>query len=212
MEDETGTAPAAESNLNPTPASTEAGPLVQVTFQKDPNRKTKYLEAEPKALGCTQILLAVFLINFGLINYGLINEELRIAEIVNGIFPIIAGSVAIAAQNLKLPILRSCLVLQVFSCISCSITFLFTISDFLSRKIYDHGCAYFEEENNGTYVGLCRMLAGAEEHYSAEAIVVLVTLIAISATLAAYCCKVIQCCSPVSHMPVITVNAPPASE
>ena len=41
---------------------------------------------------------------------------------------------------------------------------------------------------------------GAEEHYSAEAIVVLVTLIAISATLAAYCCKVIQCCSPVSHM------------
>ena len=93
-----------------------------MTFQKDPNRKTKYLEAEPKALGvcftvllyntktalyhyrilpgqlfihnlcvcafdqCTQILLAVFLINLCLINYGLINEELRIAEIVNGIF------------------------------------------------------------------------------------------------------------------------------
>ncbi|KAM9834178.1 uncharacterized protein ACBT44_010468 [Syngnathus typhle] len=33
------------------PESSTQNPLVSVTFQRDPNRKQKYLEAEPKALG-----------------------------------------------------------------------------------------------------------------------------------------------------------------
>ncbi|XP_048092110.1 uncharacterized protein LOC125289374 isoform X6 [Alosa alosa] len=111
-----------ESNPNSSSASSNAGPLVQVTFQKDPNRKKKYLESEPKALGV-----------------------------------IIAGSVAIAAQNLSLH-------------------------------------------------------TQVEDHYSAEIKVVMATILGISITLATYCCKVIQCCSPAGFMPVITVNAPPAPE
>ncbi|MEQ2241295.1 hypothetical protein ILYODFUR_023936 [Ilyodon furcidens] len=37
-------------------------PLVAVTFQRNANRKEKYLEAEPKALGITQICLSVYTI------------------------------------------------------------------------------------------------------------------------------------------------------
>ncbi|XP_041926524.1 uncharacterized protein LOC121690163 isoform X2 [Alosa sapidissima] len=143
-----------ESNPNSSSASSNAGPLVQVTFQKDPNRKKKYLESEPKALGCTQIVLAFFLVNAGLLNW---SPGWSTMEIINGIFVIIAGSVAIAAQNLSLH-------------------------------------------------------TQVEDHYSAEIKVVMATILGISITLATYCCKVIQCCSPAGFMPVITVNAPPAPE
>lgn len=41
---------------------------------------------------------------------------------------------------------------------------------------------------------------GATSHFSAEIIVLEVALFAISATLAAYCCKVVNCCSPAPKM------------
>ncbi|XP_041922194.1 uncharacterized protein LOC121685638 isoform X3 [Alosa sapidissima] len=166
-----------ESNPNSSSASSNAGPLVQVTFQKDPNRKKKYLESEPKALG-----------------------------------PIIAGSVAIAAQNLSLRTFRACLGLQVFTSIICGVTLLCMLG--MLEDMHHHDpCRYWTyDEVNGTVYEACTMLLQVEDHYSAGTKVVLATILGISITLAAYCCKVIQCCSPAGFMPVITVNAPPAPE
>ncbi|XP_048092107.1 uncharacterized protein LOC125289374 isoform X3 [Alosa alosa] len=166
-----------ESNPNSSSASSNAGPLVQVTFQKDPNRKKKYLESEPKALGV-----------------------------------IIAGSVAIAAQNLSLHTLRACLGLQVFTSITCGVTFLCMLG--LSVHVHSYeDCRYLtHDEVNRAVHEACTMLLQVEDHYSAEIKVVMATILGISITLATYCCKVIQCCSPAGFMPVITVNAPPAPE
>ncbi|XP_048125914.1 uncharacterized protein LOC125311685 isoform X1 [Alosa alosa] len=198
-----------ESNPNSSSASSNAGPLVQVTFQKDPNRKKKYLESEPKALGCTQIVLAFFLVNAGLLNGSLWWSTV---EIINGIFPIIAGSVAIAAQNLSLRTFRACLGLQVFTSIICGVTLLCMLG--MLEDMHHHDpCRYWTyDEVNGTVYEACTMLLQVEDHYSAGTKVVLATILGISITLAAYCCKVIQCCSPAGFMPVITVNAPPAPE
>ncbi|XP_062372749.1 uncharacterized protein LOC134060150 [Sardina pilchardus] len=198
----------AESYPNSSSASSDAGPLVQVSFQKDPNRKRKYLESEPKALGCTQIVLAIFLVNAGFLNG---TTWLSVMEILNGIFPIIAGSVAIAAQNLSLPALRGCLGLQIFTSIACGITFLCRLTQLEDMHYYE--CRFMSYELNGTvHHKACTMLLQAEDHYSAEIKVVMTAVIGISITLAAYCCKVIQCCSPASFTPVITVSAPPPPE
>ncbi|KAG5261020.1 hypothetical protein AALO_G00299080 [Alosa alosa] len=198
-----------ESNPNSSSASSNAGPLVQVTFQKDPNRKKKYLESEPKALGCTQIVLAFFLVNAGLLNW---SPGWSTMEIINGIFVIIAGSVAIAAQNLSLHTLRACLGLQVFTSITCGVTFLCMLG--LSVHVHSYeDCRYLtHDEVNRAVHEACTMLLQVEDHYSAEIKVVMATILGISITLATYCCKVIQCCSPAGFMPVITVNAPPAPE
>ncbi|KAG5266654.1 hypothetical protein AALO_G00234650 [Alosa alosa] len=186
-----------ESNPNSSSASSNAGPLVQVTFQKDPNRKKKYLESEPKALGCTQIVLAFFLVNAGLLNGSLWWSTV---EIINGIFPIIAGSVAIAAQNLSLRTFRACLGLQVFTSIICGVTLLCMLG--MLEDMHHHDpCRYWTyDEVNGTVYEACTMLLQVEDHYSAGTKVVLATILGISITLAAYCCKVIQCCSPAGFM------------
>lgn len=202
MEGEIDTAHATPLNQNPA-----SGPLVQVTFQKDPNRKTKYLESEPKALGCAQILLAVFLINVGILDDP---SWISITEIINGIFPILAGSVAIAAQNLSLPRLKACLGLQVVTTITCSLTFLITTIEHVDL-LRHRECRFRTFQNDSKFNEACSMSWYAEKHYNAEGKLVLVTVLAISVTLAVYCCKVIQCCSPASLTPVIIVNAPPAS-
>ncbi|CDQ92090.1 unnamed protein product [Oncorhynchus mykiss] len=49
-------------------------------------------------------------------------------------------------------------------------------------------------------------------HYFAELVLIQTALIAIAVTLAAYCCKVINCCSPGQRMPVIKVQVPPAQQ
>ncbi|XP_022518722.2 uncharacterized protein LOC111189325 isoform X2 [Astyanax mexicanus] len=133
----------------------ETGALVEVTFQKDPNQELKYLEAEPKALGVTQISLSLFLICISITS---LKKSVYTAQIVLcglSTVGIIAGSVAIAAQSLRLP-----------------------------KIAYDH------------VKGLEMLALGAQ--------------IAISATLSAFCCKVIQCCSPRSSIPIIVLNAPSA--
>ncbi|ROL45650.1 hypothetical protein DPX16_17766 [Anabarilius grahami] len=107
------------------------------------------------ALLVTQIALAVFL-SFGILLF-YVNGMSTIADAVSGgtsVIIIIAGRLAIAAQNLHLP-------------------------------------------------------TTGFENYLALQKLVLSVQIALSATLAAYCCKVIQCCCPTSSMPVITVNRLP---
>ncbi|KAK3546398.1 hypothetical protein QTP70_026287 [Hemibagrus guttatus] len=136
----------------------ETGALVEVKFEKNPYQTQKYLEAEPKALGVTQIMLALFYLSVLYLNWEFHYSQTPVI-ISASLSPasIIAGSVAIAAQNLRLPT---------------SIT----------------------------------------EHITGIQMLVQATQIALSATLAAFCCKVIQCCSPKSNVPVIVVNTPPAPQ
>uniref|UniRef100_A0A8C1G7K1 Uncharacterized protein n=1 Tax=Cyprinus carpio TaxID=7962 RepID=A0A8C1G7K1_CYPCA len=89
---------------------------MEVTFQKNPSQKYKYLEAEPKILGVTEIALTVFCNN---------NVEFLIG--------IISGSVAIAAQKLHLPTLKACLGMQVVTCVAYTFCLLETFVEPYAR-------------------------------------------------------------------------------
>ncbi|KAM6894452.1 uncharacterized protein PEZ65_022130 isoform 2-T2 [Lycodopsis pacificus] len=134
-------------------------PLVAVSFQRNVHRKEKYLEAEPKALGITQIGLSVFQITCVAVflSKGLSDEQADIPFFISSLLLIIAGSLAVAARNLHLP-------------------------------------------------------TSTNSHFFAEVVVIQAALFAISVTLAAYCCKVVNCCSPAPKMPVITVHVPPVQQ
>nr|XP_057924064.1 uncharacterized protein LOC131125976 [Doryrhamphus excisus] len=192
----------AESNQNP---------LMTVTFQRDTNRKQKYLEAEPKALGITQIAMSLFQIAstsvFHHQNLGL--NETDIPFIVLSLLVVIAGSVAIAAKNLHLPTLRGCLAMQILACIAS----LFNIICLLiNLDQYATQCWHYYSGNLTTYLDDCRVLERTRTHLFAESILIQVTLFTISATLAAYCCKVVNCCAPPPKVPVITLQTQPAEQ
>ncbi|XP_067379154.1 membrane-spanning 4-domains subfamily A member 4D-like isoform X2 [Channa argus] len=140
-------------------SSPAQSPLVAVSFQRNINRKQKFLEAEPKALGITQIGLNLFNILSASMLLAVDISELshEIPIFISSLLVIIAGSVAIAAQNLQLR-------------------------------------------------------TNARVHLYAESAVMQALLFAISASLAAYCCKVVNCCGPDPKMPVITVQAPPVQQ
>ncbi|KAK7175999.1 hypothetical protein R3I93_000304 [Phoxinus phoxinus] len=185
------------------------GEIVNIRFQKNPNQKHKYLEAEPKILGVTQIAFAVFLTSVTLLLHALVDDKdvviysWTVSAIITSMTILIAGSLAIAAQNLHLPTLKACLGMQVVACLACLICI------FLHFSVYHvlfHLC-WSEEESSPN--SICTHLRIGIENYLALDKLVLAVHIALSATLAAYCCKVIQCCSPVSSVPVITVNRPP---
>nr|XP_061815329.1 membrane-spanning 4-domains subfamily A member 4A-like isoform X2 [Nerophis lumbriciformis]XP_061816009.1 membrane-spanning 4-domains subfamily A member 4A-like isoform X2 [Nerophis lumbriciformis] len=163
-----------ESNQNP---------LVTVSFQRDANRKQKYLEAEPKALGITQIGMSVFQITSTSVfhNLNLGTNEKDITFIILSLLVVIAGSVAIAAKNLHLP-------------------------------TYSTHCWYYSHGNQTSDKSNCHILERTRNHLFAESIIIQVTLLAISITLAAYCCKVVNCCAPAPKMPVITLQTQPAEQ
>lgn len=188
-------------------------PLVTVSFQRDVNRKQKYLEAEPKALGITQIGLSVFQIATGTVFLAkdLSPIHTEIAFFISSLLVIIAGSVAVAAQNLHLPTLRACLGMQIVACgasIVNTIGTLFRLDDisFSCYPYHDYVNVTLHQEET------CQRIVSTHSHLYAECVLIHATLVAISATLAAYCCKVINCCGPASKMPIITVQAPPVQE
>lgn len=179
------------------------GEILDIRFQKNPNQKHKYLEAEPKILGVTQIAFAVFLTSVTLVfvEDHMIIHSWTVSGIITSMTILIAGSLAIAAQNLHLPTLKACLGMQVVACLAC------VICIFIHFSVYDtllYQC-WGEEESSP----ICTHLKIGIENYLALQKLVLAVHIALSATLAAYCCKVIQCCSPESSVPVITINRPP---
>ncbi|CAM4528795.1 unnamed protein product [Leuciscus chuanchicus] len=181
------------------------GEILDIRFQKNPNQKHKYLEAEPKILGVTQIALAVFLTSVTFVLhlddiYRTVDIEGTVGGIITSMTILIAGSLAIAAQNLHLPTLKACLGMQVVACLTGVICIFMHLSVY--QMVLYH--CWSEEESS-----ICTHLRIAVENYRALQKLVLAVHIALSATLAAYCCKVIQCCSPVSSVPVITVNRPP---
>ncbi|KAK2860582.1 hypothetical protein Q7C36_004748 [Tachysurus vachellii] len=185
----------------------ETGNLVELNFQKNPSQAKKYLEAEPKALGVTQIMLSLFFLCAIYLNWNF--HYFYTPAIISASFSspsIIAGSVAIAAQNLHLPTLKACLGMQVVACVFSVFCFLISWGLMLDNSMA-HFC--YEEYHNGTR---CERLLSIYEHISGIEMLVQATQIALSATLAAFCCKVIQCCSPKNNVPVIVVNTPPGPQ
>ncbi|KAJ8338165.1 hypothetical protein SKAU_G00371310, partial [Synaphobranchus kaupii] len=163
----------------------EDGPLVAVTFQKNPRQVQKYLEAEPKALGLTQITLGVlqFSMYLGIFSTEYDSVPSVVMLVVGSLFVIIAGSVAIAAQTLHLPTLKACLGMQVVA----SMASVINIWEAAGLLTYDPCWAY---TFNGTVSqGLCQKVSRGFAHYIAELILINSATLAICVTLAAYCCK-----------------------
>lgn len=200
--------------IGPT-AEGAAEPMVAVTFQRNPHRKQKYLEAMPKALGVTEITLSVHqLCSFTLLSatktyYTAINSIIAIGPVLL----VVAGILALAAQNLHVPTLKACLGMQVVACVF-SVFNLFEILLDWSMLVAVMQCwehSHYMEHYNSTqdYSKTCILIEDALSRYIAVSILVQAALFAISVTLAAYCCKAVNCCSPISRMPVITIQAPP---
>ncbi|XP_059211369.1 uncharacterized protein LOC131990000 isoform X2 [Centropristis striata] len=187
-------------------------PLVALSFQRNANRKQKYLEAEPKALGITQIGLSLFQVICG--GVFLANDLGRmaadIAFFISSALVIIAGSLAIAAKNLHLPTLRACLGMQIFAC---GASIYNMISTLIRIGDGPYFCwHYYDPPNVTEYYEMCQKIESIQTHFFAEGVVIQAALLAISVTLAAYCCKVVNCCSPAPKMPVITVQSLPVQQ
>ncbi|KAK3567407.1 hypothetical protein QTP86_019866, partial [Hemibagrus guttatus] len=177
----------------------ETGALVEVKFEKNPYQTQKYLEAEPKALGVTQIMLALFYLSVLYLNWEFHYSQTPVI-ISASLSPasIIAGSVAIAAQNLRLPTLRACLGMQIVACVF-SVLCFFISSTHMVEHSFRHYC-WDHGENSTSKNKMCERLWSITEHITGIQMLVQATQIALSATLAAFCCKVIQCCSPKSNV------------
>ncbi|XP_051554238.1 semaphorin-4F-like isoform X2 [Myxocyprinus asiaticus] len=189
--------PQIEIREDPNPVS------VDISFQKSPNQKLKYLDAEPKILGITEITMAFFFI-FAQVLFS-VNDTGLLLEAMSGIVSItviIAGSLAIAAQNLHPPTLKACLVTQVVACVASLICIILQL-DF-PNQFY---C--WTPEDSPHDQEICSSIQNGYEHLQALERLVLAVQIALSATLAAYCCKVLPCCSSTSNVPVIRVNRHP---
>ncbi|KAK2860581.1 hypothetical protein Q7C36_004747 [Tachysurus vachellii] len=194
---------------------TEPGPLVEVKFQKNTYQTQKYLEAEPKALGVTQIMLGLFIMSIMLFITDYFDG--KIIHAVSSSANIIAGSVAVAARNLHLPRLKACLGLQVVVCVASLVSILHNLGEMGHYPVINF-C--WQEELNSTdtdkntdtqTMDMCDRLWFIAEDIRGIEMLVQLTQIALSATLAAFCCKVIQCCSPRNNVPVIVVNTIPGS-
>ncbi|XP_073330892.1 uncharacterized protein [Pagrus major] len=196
-----------EEDMSPTQS-----PLVQVTFQRNVHRKQKYLEAEPKALGITQIALSAYQI---LCVAVLLAKDLSyvgsdIPYFISTLLVVIAGSVAVAAQNLHLPTLRACLAMQILACVASLFNIILSL---VKMEDLPSFCWHYYYDNFTLHYGeTCHSIESTQSHFYAECVVIHVALLAISATLAAYCCKVANCCAPAPKMPVITVQAPPIQQ
>ncbi|CAG5929610.1 unnamed protein product [Menidia menidia] len=194
-----------EEGINPAQS-----PLVAISFQRDVHRKQKYLEAEPKALGITQIGLSAYgIICIGMFQAkGLSSLSTDIPFFISSLLVIIAGNVAVAAQNLHLPTLRACLGMQIVSCGASIFNIICTLIKMEDMPYY---CwqYYYNENNAQNYGEICHQIENFQSHFFAGGVVIQVTLLAISATLAAYSCKVVNCCGPAPKIPVIAVQTPP---
>ncbi|MEQ2251298.1 hypothetical protein ILYODFUR_009517 [Ilyodon furcidens] len=124
---------------------------------------------------------------------------------------LIAGNVAVAANNLHLPKLRACLGMQVVACVASVISIILS---FVKMGESFETCWYHMYDSNvgnntSSYLEICHEIEMIHSHFFTGSVVIHATLLAISATLAAYCCKVVNCCGPPPKMPVITVQSPP---
>lgn len=185
-------------------------PLVSVSFQKNEQRKFKFLEGEPKVLGITQICLSVFQGScmVSLISNGLERNELEVVFLITSILIFIGGSVAVAAKNLHMPTLKASVGMEIVASAACLFNLILCFS-----QMEDYYCFHLAYENS-TYdnMAYCRKIDAAHVHLFAELVVIQVTLFSIAVTLVVYACKVVSCCAPAPKVPVITVQAPPTPQ
>ncbi|KAF7706274.1 uncharacterized protein LOC124386838 [Silurus meridionalis] len=183
------------------------GAAVEVKFEKNPIHTQKYLEAEPKALGVTQIMLSLFVMS--IVFCTPLEEQMYFMTFKSSLCSltsIVAGSVAIAAQNLHLPTLKACLGMQIVVCVLSAFCFMSSLS-LLGLYMYTTAC--WEDYHNTTLGNdMCDRLWNIIEHVIGIEMLMYLTQFAISATLAGFCCKVIQCCTVRNSVPVIMLNAP----
>ncbi|XP_054457524.1 uncharacterized protein LOC129093509 isoform X2 [Anoplopoma fimbria] len=138
--------------------------------------------------------------------------SLRLARVCfrSPVWLIIAGSLAVAAQNLHLPTLRACLVMQILACGASIFNLIYCLMKLGHVPML---CWYRYYDVNGTRIEeICQSIQSTQSHLYAEIMVIQAALLAISVTLAVYCCKVVNCCSPAPKMPVITVHTPPVQQ
>uniref|UniRef100_A0A671LK97 Uncharacterized protein n=1 Tax=Sinocyclocheilus anshuiensis TaxID=1608454 RepID=A0A671LK97_9TELE len=132
----------------------------------------KYLEAEPKILGKN------------ILQYDLAYHYVFFKQ------GIISGAVAVAAQNLHLRTLKACLGMQVVTCVAYTFCLMGTSVELDPHLI---GCWHHNDSEITHENDTCIQLEVSKT-------VINVTQIVLSVTLAAYCCKVIPCCTPRSHV------------
>ncbi|XP_077083867.1 uncharacterized protein LOC143736942 [Siphateles boraxobius] len=200
--------------------SGDAGTLLEVTFQRNPRQKYKYLEAEPKILGVTEIALTVFFMgckipfsmpfdskdHYPMYYYEWMIHTMMLAFSFVGI---IAGSVAIAAQKLHLPTLKACLGMQVVTCV----TNTFFLMTSISQPAHPGACwLYYDHNETIPENSKCTLVEEGFSYLTSLDQLMEATQIALSITLATYCCKVIPCCTPRSHVPVIAIMPPTAPQ
>ncbi|CAL1590538.1 unnamed protein product [Knipowitschia caucasica] len=183
-------------------------PLVTVSFQRDHQRKLKFLEAEPKALGVTQICLIVFHASYVAMFYAqdLNRGALELPSFISCFFVLVAGSVAIAAKNLHLPTVRACFFLEILAAAASIGNF----SLILIQMEDTYSCYYYDSENQAKKN--CFNAQAAHTHLLGVLLLANITVLAIAVSLIIYACKVINCCSPAPKVPVITIQAPAAAE
>lgn len=182
-------------------------PLVSVSFEKNEQRKFKFLEGEPKALGITQVCLSIFHISCiaALFGADLIKTGLEIPSFIFSFLICIAGCLAIAGVNLHLPMLRACMGMEVIAGISSFFNLSFSMIKMMDLRIFCSG-------SNNPVQPLCRSTEAGHTHLFTELVVIQLALFAISVTLVVYAAKVVNCCSPPPKVPVITVHTPPAPQ
>lgn len=169
-------------------------PLVSVSFQKNEQRKLKFLEGEPKALGITQICLSFFQGScmVSLIANGLDRKDLEIVFLITSVLILIGGSVAVASKNLCMATLKACVGMEIVASVASFFNLILCLS-----QMDDYYCFHLAYENS-TYdnMAFCRTIDAAHVHLFAELVVIQVTLLSISITLVVYGCKVVTCCTP----------------
>ncbi|TRY69676.1 hypothetical protein DNTS_030264 [Danionella cerebrum] len=201
--------PAGDPEADVPTAPVDSGETVmEITFQKNPRQKYKYLEAEPKILGVAEIAFSLYLIGWKIPLYldeALPTTDLTIAFACVGI---IAGSVAIAAQNLHLRMIKACLGMQVIASVGFVYCGLFTVATQHSHPLvcwynnnYSHEYPHETPENT-----TCAVLEVFTSQMALVDELVVTVLLILAITLAAYCCKVVPCCAPRSNVPVIAMS------
>ncbi|CAN9509755.1 unnamed protein product [Ophioblennius macclurei] len=194
--------------------SVAQSPLVSVTFQRSVKRKEKYLESEPKALGITQIGLSAFLIICisVFLSSGIGHLSLDVVLFISSLVVIVAGTVAIAAQKLHLPTLKACLGMQISACIASLSNIIFTVAKMEGVEMSYVCWSHVFENVTFDLNAVCQRIGNTQSHFFAGVLLLEVTVLAISITLVAYACKVVNCCGPAPKMPVIAVQALPVQQ
>uniref|UniRef100_A0A8C6TL75 Membrane-spanning 4-domains subfamily A member 4A n=1 Tax=Neogobius melanostomus TaxID=47308 RepID=A0A8C6TL75_9GOBI len=201
----------AEAALAEAGEGSSPSPLLSVSFQKNEQRKLKFLEGEPKALGITQICISIFHMScIASLFASDMSGGLEIPSFISSMLVVVAGGLAIAAKNLHLPMLRACLGMEIVASVASIFNLIVTLIN-MSHFRY-HYWRYYYENDDSVQRQNYRKIEAAHVHLYSELAVIQAALFAIAVTVAVYAGKVAHCCVSTPKVPVITIQAPPAPQ